>query len=203
MPRACEQQFEVVVDFGRRAHGRTGVARVDLLLDGDGRRDARDDVHVGFVDLPEELPGVGREALDVAALPLGETRVEGQRRFARTGKSRHDDEFVVRNFDLDVAEVVDPRSFYINAVFVFHVSCLTTYPGVTYRSVVVAAFGVVYKPDPTPNPSLGRGLSRRIRNADAFRPKIIFNSSFFISVFGDAASGFPEFPDECFRAAFA
>ena len=119
MPRAGEQQFEVVVDLGRRAHGRTGVARVDLLLDGDGRRDARDDVHVGFVDLPEELPGVGRKALDVAALPLGENRVEGQRRLARAGESRHDDEFVVRNFDLDVAEVVDPRSFDIYGVFVF------------------------------------------------------------------------------------
>ena len=119
VPRAGEQQFEVVVDFSRRAHGRTGVARVDLLLDGDGRRDARDDIHVGFVDLPEELPGVGREALDVAALPLGENRVEGQRRLARAGESRHDDEFVVRNFDLDVAEVVDPRSFDIYGVFVF------------------------------------------------------------------------------------
>ncbi len=29
---------------------------------------------------------------------------------------------------------------------------------------VVAAFGVVYKSDPTPNPSLGRGLSRRDRD---------------------------------------
>ena len=76
-------------------------------------------VMIGFVDLPEELPGVGREALDVAALPLGENRVEGQRRLARAGESRHDDEFVVRNFDLDVAEVVDPRSFDIYGVFVF------------------------------------------------------------------------------------
>ena len=33
-----------------------------------------------------------------------------------------------------------------------------------YLSVVVAACGVVYKSYPTPNPSLGRGLSRRNRN---------------------------------------
>ena len=123
--RAGEQQFEVIVNFGRRPHGRTGIARVDLLLDGDGRCDARDDVHVGLVDLPEELAGVGREALDVAALSFGENRVEGQRRFARTREARYDDEFVMRNFNLDVAEIVDPCSFYIYGVFVFfHFLCL-------------------------------------------------------------------------------
>ena len=37
---AGEQELEVVVYLGRRAHRRTGIARVDLLLDGDGRRDA-------------------------------------------------------------------------------------------------------------------------------------------------------------------
>ena len=54
------------------------------------------------------------------AHPFGEDRVEGQRRFSRARKARDDDQFVVRNFDLDVAEVVDPRTFYIDCVFVFH-----------------------------------------------------------------------------------
>ena len=117
---AGEQEFEVVVYLGRRAHRRTGVARVDLLLDGDGRRNARDDVHVGFVDLAEELARIGREALDIAALPFGEDRVEGQRRFSRTREARDDDQFVVRDFNLDIAEVVNPRTFNIDCVFVCH-----------------------------------------------------------------------------------
>lgn len=117
---AGEQQFQVVVYLGRRAHRRTGVARIDLLFDGDGRRDARDDVHVGFVDFAQKLPGIGRKALDVAALSLGEDGVEGQRRFSRTRKARYDDQFVVRNLDLDVLEVVDPRAFDIDGFFVCH-----------------------------------------------------------------------------------
>ena len=37
-----------------------------------------DEVDVGLVHLAEELLGVGRKRLDVAALPLGEDRVERQ-----------------------------------------------------------------------------------------------------------------------------
>ena len=59
-----------------------GLLRGRLLLDGDGRRQAADDVVVRLLHLPEELAGVGGEALDVAALPLGVEGVEGQRALA-------------------------------------------------------------------------------------------------------------------------
>ena len=120
VPDAGVEQLQVVVYFGRGTNRRTGIARVDLLFDGDGRRDARDDVHVWFVDFAQKLPGIGRKALDVAALSLGEDGVEGQRRFSRTRKARYDDQFVVRNLDLDVLEVVDPRAFDIDGFFVCH-----------------------------------------------------------------------------------
>ena len=78
---AREEQSQVVVDLGDGAHGRAGIARGGLLVDGDRRRQAFDELDVGLVHLPEELTSVGREALDVAALALGVDRVEGQRRF--------------------------------------------------------------------------------------------------------------------------
>src|SRR3712207_8811357 len=55
-------------------------------LDGDGRREPRDGVHVRLLHHLQELPGVGREALDVAALALGVDRVEGERGLARAGQ---------------------------------------------------------------------------------------------------------------------
>ena len=116
---AGEEQFEVVVDFGRGADGRTRVARIDLLFDGDGRCDALDEVDIRFVDLAEELPGIGREALDIASLPFGEDRVEGQRRFAGARQTGDDDQFLVRDFQRDIAQVVNPRTLDIYAVFVF------------------------------------------------------------------------------------
>ena len=57
---------------------------------------------------PEELAGVGRERLDVAALALGEDRVEGQARLARPGQPGEDDERVTREVEGDVLEVVLP-----------------------------------------------------------------------------------------------
>ncbi len=117
---AGEQQFQIVVDFGRRPDRRAGVARVDFLFDGNGRGDARYQVYVGFAHLAQELSRVGRKALHIAALSLGEYRVESQRRFSRARKSRHHYQFVVRYFDVDVLQVVDPGSFYIYAVFVSH-----------------------------------------------------------------------------------
>ena len=117
--RAGEQQFQIVVDLGRRADGRAGVARIDLLLDGDGRGNPLDDVDIRLVDLSEELPGIGREALHVAALPFGKDRVEGQGRFSGSRQTGDDDQFFVRDLERDVAQVVDPRPLDIYAVFVF------------------------------------------------------------------------------------
>ena len=82
VPDAGVEQSEVVVDLGDGPHRRTRVARGRLLVDGDGRGQALDEVDVGLVHLPEELAGVGREGLDVTALSLGVDGVEGQRRLA-------------------------------------------------------------------------------------------------------------------------
>ena len=103
---AREQQPEVVVDLGDRADRRARVAVGRLLVDRDGRRQALDEVDVGLVHLPEELPGVGRQRLDVAALALGEDRVEGERGLARPGEPGEDDEGVAGQVERDVLEVV-------------------------------------------------------------------------------------------------
>ena len=50
-----------------------------LLLDGDGGGEPLDGVDVGLLHEPEELPRVGAQRLDVAALSLGEDGVERQR----------------------------------------------------------------------------------------------------------------------------
>jgi hypothetical protein len=76
---AGEEQAQVVVDLGDGADRRARVVAGGLLLDGDGRRQALDQVDVGLLHQLQELPRVGRERLDVAALALGVERVEGER----------------------------------------------------------------------------------------------------------------------------
>ena len=100
------EQPEVVVDLGDGADGRARVAGGRLLVDRDRRRQALDEVDVRLVHLAEELPRVGRQRLDVAALALGEDRVEGQARLARAGQPGEHDQRVAGQVEVDVLEVV-------------------------------------------------------------------------------------------------
>ena len=83
-----EQQPQVVVDLGDGPDRRARVARGALLVDRDRRRQAVDLVDVRLLHLPEELAGVGAQALDVAALALGVDRVEGEAALAATRTGR-------------------------------------------------------------------------------------------------------------------
>jgi hypothetical protein len=103
---AREQQAEEVVDLGDGPDGRSRIRRHGLLVDGDGRTQARDLVDVRLILEFQELAGVRRQALHVAALSLGVDGVEGQARFSGTGKTGHDHELVLGNVDGDVLQVV-------------------------------------------------------------------------------------------------
>ncbi len=103
---AGEQQPQVVVHLGDRADGGPRVAARGLLVDGDRRRQAVDEVHVRLVHLAEELPGVRRQRLDVPPLPLGEDRVERQAGLAGPGQAGEHDHGVAREVERDILEVV-------------------------------------------------------------------------------------------------
>ena len=110
------QQAQVVVDLGDGADRRPRVAVGGLLVDRHRRRQALDEVDVGLVHLAEELPRVRRQRLDVAALALGEDRVERQRRLARTGQPGEDDQRVARQVKVDASQVVLARTLDDQAV---------------------------------------------------------------------------------------
>ena len=81
-----------------------------FLLDRDRRRQALDVIDVGLFHDREELPRIGRQRLDVAALAFGINGVEGQRGLAGTGQAGDHDQAVARQVDVDVLEVVRARA---------------------------------------------------------------------------------------------
>ena len=107
---ARPQQPHVVVDLGDGADRGARIARGGLLLDGDGRRQAVDLVDVRLLHHLQELPRIGRQALDVAALALGIDGVEGERGFARAGQAGEHHQLVARNVEVDVLEIVLARA---------------------------------------------------------------------------------------------
>ena len=109
---AGKEQAQVVVDFGDGADRRAWVVAGRLLLDRNCWREAFDQIDVGLVHHLQELPGVGRERLDVAALAFGVERVEGERRLARTRETGDHDQAVARQVEVDVFQVVRARAAY-------------------------------------------------------------------------------------------
>src|SRR4029450_10517333 len=109
-----EQQPQVVVDFRDGADRRSWIRSGGLLLDGDRRRQAVDQIDVRLLHLLEKLPGIGRQRLDIAALSFGVDRVEGKGRLSPPGQAGNHRQLVPRNIYVDIAEVMNARSAYRN-----------------------------------------------------------------------------------------
>ena len=100
------EQPHIVVDLGRGGDCRSRIARLILLLDGNGGREAVHEVDVGLLDALEKLPGIGGQGFDVAALALGVDGVEGERALTGAGDAGDDRERVVRDVDVDALEIM-------------------------------------------------------------------------------------------------
>ncbi len=107
---AREQQLQVVVQLGHRADRAAAGAHRVGLVDGDGRRHAVDAVDRRAVHAVEELPRVGAESLDVAALALGIQRVEDQAGLARAAGPGDHGQLAGAQVQVEVLEVVLPRT---------------------------------------------------------------------------------------------
>jgi hypothetical protein len=105
----CVEQAQVIVDFGDGAHGGAGAAAGGLLLDGDGGAEAFNGIHIGPLDLVEELASIGGEGFNVAALALGINRIESERALAGAGEAGNHREGVAGNAHADVAQIVLSR----------------------------------------------------------------------------------------------
>ena len=107
---ARPEEPHVIVDFGDGADRRARIARGGFLLDGNRRRQAVDLVDVRLLHHLQELPRIGRQALDIAALALGIDGVEGERGFAGAGQAGEHHQLVARNVEIDVFEIVLARA---------------------------------------------------------------------------------------------
>ena len=79
LTRTGKEQTHIVVDLGGGTYRRTGVLVGGLLFDADDGREPCDLIDIRTFHATEEVTGVSREGLDIAALAFGEDGVEGQR----------------------------------------------------------------------------------------------------------------------------
>ncbi len=104
--RARVEQLQVVVQLGHGADRGARAAHRVGLVDRDRGRHAVHAVHLGAVHAVQELPRIGAEGLDVAALALGIERVEHQARLARPRRTGHDRHLAGAQVEIDILEIV-------------------------------------------------------------------------------------------------
>ena len=120
-----KEQSQVVVNLGRGTHGGTRILVGSLLFDADDGRQSGNLIHVGTLHASQEVAGVGRERLNIAALSLGKDGVEGQAGLAAAAQSGDDRQRVSGNGDVDVLQIVDTRSPDVDHLLIFHCHSLT------------------------------------------------------------------------------
>ena len=109
-PDAGKEEPEIILQLRPSPHRRARPPHRCSLLDGDGRRDAVDAIHIRLVQPAQKLPCVAAETLHIPALPLSEERIERQRALARARKSRDDRHLSLGDGDRYVLEVVNPSA---------------------------------------------------------------------------------------------
>ncbi len=104
------EEAEVIVNFRGGGDDGARTAAGAALLDGDGRGQALDEIHLRLLHLVEELAGVGGKAFDVFALALGVNGIEGERRFAAPAQAGDDHQAVARDLQREILQIVLTRA---------------------------------------------------------------------------------------------
>ena len=108
--RFGEEQPEKMINFGHGRDGRFAAAARDALLDRHARRQAFDQIDIRLFQLFDELPRVGRHAVEKTALAFRKKKIERERRFSRTAQAGDDDHLVARDLERDVLEIMLARA---------------------------------------------------------------------------------------------
>lgn len=111
LPEADIEEFYVVGEFGHGAHRGAGGAHRVFAVDGYGRWDILDAVHLRPVHALHELPRIGRKGLDIAALALSIKRVKGKGRLTRTTHPCDHGDMIKGNFQVQILEIILAGTF--------------------------------------------------------------------------------------------
>lgn len=107
--KASVEEAQKVVYLCDGSDGAFAAAAAGTLFDADGGGQAGDEIDIGAGHLLDELAGVGVHGVEKAALTLGEEEVESEGAFARAADARDDNEFVARDGNGEIFEVVFAR----------------------------------------------------------------------------------------------
>src|SRR4030095_10370841 len=123
------KQTQIVIDLGDRRDGRILSTLAEPLLDGDGGRNAGEQIDVRLRHDLKKLARVSGKAVDVTALAFPVDDVEGQRGLSRPAQTGDDHEAISGDVEADIFKVVLFGADYGNGVLIFSCALQLLYPG--------------------------------------------------------------------------
>ena len=103
----CEYHSEIIIYFRACRYGRARIARIDLLLNCDSRRNALDQFYIRLGHASKELSGIRRKAFGKTPLAFRKKSIKSKGRLAGTGYAGDYHKFSTRYLDRHILEVVD------------------------------------------------------------------------------------------------
>ena len=91
------QQPEIIINLRHRSHRRTGIPVGRFLVNGNGRRQPFDPLHIRLLHLPQKLPCIRRQGFHISSLPLRIDGVKGKRGLPGPGQPRKHHKLITRN----------------------------------------------------------------------------------------------------------
>ena len=118
-PHPGVEQTEIVIDLRHRSHGGTRVPVGGFLVNGNGRGQSLNVVHVRLLHLSQELSRIRRQGLHVSALSLCINGIKSKRGLSGTTQSRQHHKFISRYIYINILQVVLPGTPNTNIFFLF------------------------------------------------------------------------------------
>ena len=100
------EQAQIVINLRHSPYRRPGILRCCLLVYGNRRGKPVYGIHIRFIHLPEEHPGIGTQALHIPPLPFGIDSIESQAGFAAAGQAGYNSQPVTRNLHINILQIV-------------------------------------------------------------------------------------------------
>ena len=116
-PCPCEHEPQIIIDFRNRPHRGTRIVARGFLVDGNGRGQTLNIVHIGLVHLPEKLPRIRRQRFHIPPLSFRIDGVKGQRGLPRPGKPRDDHQLVPWDLHINVFQIMGTCALDLYRVF--------------------------------------------------------------------------------------
>ena len=117
------KETEIIIDLRHRSNCGTWISVRRFLVNGNGRRKSFNAFHIRLLHLSKKLSCIRRQRLHISSLSFRVYRIKCQRRLSRTTDTGKDDQFISRNIQIHIFQIMLIRTSYFNILLTIVFFC--------------------------------------------------------------------------------